>query len=323
VRIVLIDRDKGQRRRRGGRKRRRRSRAFNSSITLPQTKPEKGADRPHRPHTKRSSRSRSQKEQGQRQTGTQLMRRIRLRTVLVRLPAFLILVALLSLIVYATTDQSFYVYDAEILGARHLEAQTIYDQAQVDEYGIFWIQPREVAQRIMQLDGVKAVRVQSTLPAALTIEVEEREPVVMWRAKSQKRDWWLDEEGVVLPYHGDPDSPDMVFVVDSSPRSLQVGDHMTPEGIVQSVLQLASTLPSAKVFFYEQGRGLYFTQGLGQGEWPVYVGTSQDLPSKIQVVQTLTEYLASNNVRPSYVDVRWPEHPVYGKQDGAEAGEGD
>jgi cell division septal protein FtsQ len=323
VRIVLIDREKGQRRRRGGRKRRRRSRAFNSSITLPQTKSQQGTDRPHRPRGKRSSRSRSQSAQGQRQTGTQLMRRIRWKTVLVRLPALLILVALLGLIVYAAMDESFYVYQAQILGARHLEAQTIYDQAQVDEHSIFWIQPQEVAQRIVQLDGVRAVRVQCTLPAALIIEVEEREPVVMWRAESQKRDWWLDEEGVVLPYHGDPNSPDMVFVVDSSPRSLQVGDHMTPDGIVQSVLQLASTLPSARVFFYEQGRGLYFTQGLGQGEWPVYVGTSQDLPRKIEVVQTLTDYLASNNVRPSYVDVRWPEHPVYGKPAGAEAGKGD
>jgi cell division septal protein FtsQ len=323
VRIVLIDREQEQRRRRKGRKRRRRSRAFNSSITLPQTKSQKGADRPYRPRGKRSARPRAQNKQGERQTATRLMRGIRWRTVLVRLPAFLILVALVGVIVYASMDQSFYVYEAQILGARHLEAQTIYDQAQVDEHSIFWIQPREVAERIVQLDGVKAVRVQCTLPAALTIEVEEREPVVMWRAKSQNTDWWLDEEGVVLPYHGDPNSPDMVFVVDSSPRSLQVGDHMTPEGIVQSVLQLASTLPSARVFFYEQGRGLYFTQGLGQGEWPVYVGTSQDLPRKIQVVQTLTDYLVVNNVRPSYVDVRWPEHPVYGKPDRAETGGGD
>jgi hypothetical protein len=243
--------------------------------------------------------------------------------VLARLPAFLILMALLGLIVYAAMDQTFYVYEAQILGARHLEAQTIYDEAQVDEHSIFWIQPQEVAERIVQLDGVKAVRVQCNLPAALTIEIEEREPVVMWRARSQYTDWWLDEEGVVLPYHGDPNSPDMLFVVDSSPRSLQVGDYVTPEGIVQSVLRLASTLPSARVFFYEEGRGLYFTQGLGEGEWPVYVGTSQDLSRKIQVVQTLTDYLVANDVHPRYVDVRWPEHPVYGKPDDEKAEGGD
>ena len=323
MRIDLVDREKGQGGRRKGRKRRRRSRSFNASISLPQTKSERGADRPQRPRPQRRPRSRPRNEQGEPQTGTRLLRGIPWRTVLARFPAFLILVALLGLIVYASTDETFYVYEARILGARHLEAQTIYDEAQVDEHSIFWIKPQEVAERIVQLDGVRAVRVQCSLPAALIIEVTEREPVVMWRAESQKKDWWLDEEGVVLPYHGDPNSPDMVFVVDSSPRRLKVGDHMTPEGIVQSVLQLASTLPSARVFFYEQSRGLYFTQGLGEGEWPVYVGTSQDLPRKIQVVQTLTDYLVANNVHPSYVDVRWPEHPIYGKPDGAKAGGGD
>jgi cell division septal protein FtsQ len=323
VRIDLLDREKGQAKRRKRRKRWGRSRAFNSSITLPQTGAQKGADRPKRPRGLRSRRPRTQNAQREPQPGTQVTRRIRWRLVLVRLPAFLILVALLGLIVYATMDQTFYVYQAQILGARHLEAQTIYDAAQVDEHSIFWIQPQEVAERIVQLDGVKTVRVQCSLPAALTIKIEEREPAVMWRARSQETDWWLDEEGVVLPYHGDPNSPDMIFVVDSSPRSLQVGDYVTPEGIVQSVLKLASTLPSAKVFFYEKGRGLYFTQGLGTGEWPVYVGTSQDLSRKIQVVQTLTDYLVANNVHPRYLDVRWPEHPVYGKPDGAKADEED
>lgn len=323
MRIDLLDRDKGQGKRRKGRKRRGRSRAFNSSITLPQTGAQKGADRPKRSRGLRSRRPRTQHEQRESKTGTQIKRRIRWRIVLVRVPAFLILMGLLGLIVYAAMDEAFYVYEAQILGARHLEAQTIYDEAQVDEHSIFWIQPREVAERIVQLDGVKAVRVQCTLPAGLTIEIEEREPVVMWRARTQDTDWWLDEEGVVLPYHGDPNSPDMIFVVDSSPRNLRIGDQVSPDGIVQSVLKLASTLPSARVFFYDKDRGLYFTQGLGEGEWPVYVGTSQDLSRKIQVVQTLTDYLVANDVHPRYVDVRWPEHPVYGKPDDAKAGGGD
>jgi hypothetical protein len=48
-------------------------------------------------------------------------------------------------------------------------------------------------------------------------------------------------------------------------------------------------------------------------EWLVHVGTSDDLPRKIRVLQALTEYLKSNNVQPRYADVRWADHPVYGR----------
>jgi hypothetical protein len=77
------------------------------------------------------------------------------------------------------------------------------------------------------------------------------------------------------------------------------------------------------VFYYETNRGLYFSQEVGQGAWPVYVGTSEDLPRKIQIVQALTDYLVGHNIEPRYVDVRWPDHPVYGKPESAQAGGGD
>jgi hypothetical protein len=177
-----------------------------------------------------------------------------------------------------------------------------------------------VAERVIELDGIKAVSVRCELPAAVSIEVTEREPVVMWRATSQQQDLWLDEEGVVLPYHGDVNSPDMVFVVDYGERNLQQGDRIEPEGIVHSVLQLAETVPGVRVFSYMPGQGLSFTQSVAGGEWPVYVGTSTDLARKIQVLQALTDYLQANNIRPRYIDVRWADHPVYGRPSGASGG---
>jgi cell division protein FtsQ len=230
-----------------------------------------------------------------------------------RLLAILILVALIGLGVFASTDARFFIYSAQIAGAQRMRAETIYQAAAVHEQNIFWIDPQAVAERIIQLDGIRAVRVRCELPALVSIEVEERVPVVMWRATAQQEDLWLDGDGVVLPFHGDVDAPDMIFVVDYGERHLQVGDHIEPDGIVQSALQLAATVPGVKVFDYQPGWGLSFTQGVDQAEWPVHVGTSEDLPRKIQVLQVLTDYLQSNNVRPRYVDVRWADHPVYGQ----------
>ena len=147
----------------------------------------------------------------------------------------------------------------------------------------------------------------------MLIEVEERIPVVMWRIRDGGGDWWLDEEGVVLPYHGV--LTDTVFVVDSSERVLQEGQRITPDDVVKSVQQLASGLPEVNVFYYHADQGLSFQQQTPRGYWPVYVGDSQDLERKILVLQALTEQLLADKIRPRYVDVRWADHPVYGRQE--------
>jgi hypothetical protein len=230
-----------------------------------------------------------------------------------------VLAALIGAVVYTSSDFGFFVYreQTRIEGARYLQEDDIFDASGVNTQNIFWIDPADVAKRVVALNGIKAARVRCDLPTLVTIEVEEREPVVMWRATTQEQDLWLDEIGEVLPYHGDVNSPDMVFVVDYGERHLEVGDRIEPEGIVQSVLRLAAALPGEQVYYYQPDKGLSFTHRVGSGQWPVYVGTSDDLTRKIQVVQALTEYLVANNIGPGYVDVRWPEHPVYGKPEGA------
>ncbi|MGD9315297.1 MAG: FtsQ-type POTRA domain-containing protein [Anaerolineae bacterium] len=328
MRIQLTGDQKGKRVRKKARKGwgRRRPHTFEAAITLTQDQVG-GASRKRRWPGKRSQakRSRTGRERGARRriedpaqgpSSSPGRRAIRWRSVALRFPVVLALVALIGLAVYASTEARFFVYGAQIVGVQHLQAEEIYQAAGVHEQNIFWVDPQAVARRVVDLHGIKAVRVRSELPALVSIEVEEREPVVMWRATTQNEDLWLDGDGVVLPYHGDVQSPDMIFVVDHGERHLQLGDRIEPDGIVQSARQLAAKVPGVKVFTYQPGWGLSFTQGTDQAEWPVYVGTSEDLLHKIQVLQALTDYLQANNIHPRYVDVRWPDHPVYGRLDG-------
>jgi hypothetical protein len=230
--------------------------------------------------------------------------------VLSRLPVAIFLVALVALFVYVSVTPDFFVSGATVLGNHHVAKDTVYQASGIDSQNIFWIQPRRVAEAIVQLHGIKTAHVRCRLPAQVTIEVTERQPVVLWRAEAQGNDWWLDEEGVVLPYHGTVS--DTVFVVDYSERPLSVGDRVEPEGIVTSVQQLASSLPEVSLFYYQPDRGLSFTQNTVHGSWPVFIGDSSDLPRKIQVLQALTEYFAKHKMRPSYVDLRWADYPVFG-----------
>lgn len=322
MRIDLVENARNQRKhQRDRRKKRRTSRKFDAAIALPQAPIGRRGAKARRQKGTADRRAMEREAQARRQrqrhepdvAARRQARRAAVRGFLRRLPAILLLAALIGAIVYGSVDAKFFVYKAGIRGARHLPATTIYEVAGVHEQNIFWIHPREVAERILALEGIKAVRVACELPAGVAIEVEERQPAILWRAQSQERDWWVDPEGRVLPYHGDVDSPDTVFVVDSSERHLDVGHTVEPEGIAQSVLRLAEALPDVRVFYYEAGRGLSFTQQTEAGSWPVYVGSSDDLPRKIQVMLALTGYLKANGIRPRYVDVRWADHPVYGR----------
>lgn len=318
-----------RKKRRVGRRRQPRHalRTFDSAIALPEPRSRRRVGQRSGPSPdEQGSRSRHKipslsagrlrRRRGAEQSPSKIRR---WRMASLKLLVFVAVLGLGSLIAYATADSKFFVYEGRIVGARHSDAVEIYRAAEVNEQSIFWIDPQQVARRVIQIEGIKAVSVRCELPSRVIIEVEEREPAVMWRAGQQQHDWWLDSEGVVLPYHGDVNAPNTVFVVDSSDRELQVGDKIEPPGMAQSVLRLAEAVPGIRVFFYDKERGLSFTQQVGGADWPVYVGTTRDLARKIQVMQALSDHLQESDVRPRYVDVRWADHPVYGKMPAEEA----
>lgn len=320
MRIDLTGGHKGKRAKGWRRQPRRSFRTFDSAIALPKPRSRRRGGQGASPvpsdqagHGRKRSRPISTGRLGRGKPAEKPASKTRRwQMVSLKLLVATALLGLGSLIAYASVDARFFVYEGRIVGAKHSGAAQIYQTAGVHEQSVFWIDPQQVAKRVIELDGVKAVRVRCELPSRVIIEVEEREPVVMWRTSNQQGDWWLDREGVVLPYHGDVNAPGVVFVVDASDRELHVGERIKPEGMAYSVLQLAAAVPGIRVFFYEPDRGLSFTQQVGGVEWPVYVGTSRDLARKIQVMQALTKYLQENNVRPRYIDVRWADHPVYG-----------
>jgi hypothetical protein len=72
-------------------------------------------------------------------------------------------------------------------------------------------------------------------------------------------------------------------------------------------------MPEIRVFIHQPDRGLSFALEAQGMEWPVYVGSGDDLPRKIRIMQAMTAYMVSNDIQPRYIDVRWADHPVYGR----------
>jgi hypothetical protein len=228
----------------------------------------------------------------------------------------LLLLGLAALVAYASLDARFFVYGAEIEGNQYVSSDLIYGASDVHEQHIFWVEPRAVADRVAAVPGIKSARVRVGLPARLRIQVAEREPALVWRAE---RDWWLDDDGMILPY-GEPEATadNTIFVIDQSERSLEGEAMLQPSEMVRWVHRLADALPGVTVFWYQPERGLNYTQYMSGHKYQVYVGDGQDLTHKIQAVRAMDSYLLGNGIRPTYVDVRWPDLPVYGSETGTQ-----
>jgi cell division septal protein FtsQ len=316
VRISLVDRGGGKQRR-GQRRRapgRRGSRTFESSAIQPRTQPSRRGKADRKATGWRAAHSQQSREPAVAALPQSARRKFRWRIAVARVLVFLVLIGLAASIVYGATAEEFFIYDAQIVGIKHLQPGEVYQVAEVHEQNIFWIDPEAVAERVSKLVGVKDVHVRCILPAQVEISVEECKPIVMWRSESLARDLWLDLDGIVLPYHGV--LTDTIFVVDASEQAVEVGDQIQPEGIVRSLQQLDAALPEVEVFFFQADRGLSFTQRMDKATWPVYMGDSEDLPRKIQVLHALNKYLKARKIRPRYVDLRRADYPVYGKPSG-------
>jgi len=230
LRLSLDDRDQNQARRKPRRRKRRNSRTYHSAISQTMAQPQARPKRRSPARRSERSRMRAGREKPERRARKPIGRRVRWRMVGLRLPGLLLLAALVTLIVYASVDARFFIYEARIEGNYYINGEDIYGAADVHEQHIFWIEPKTVAERVSTLPGIKAVRVRVGLPARVIIQVEEREPALVWRTY---RDWWLDDDGMVLPYgEREPKAGSTIFVVDKSNRQLQDGGRLQPSEMV-------------------------------------------------------------------------------------------
>jgi hypothetical protein len=216
--------------------------------------------------------------------------------------------------VFMSVSPDLYVYAAQVAGSQYVSSEAILLAADIEDLHILWVRPGEVAERIEALPGIKAATVRTWLPARVTIAVDERKPLVRWYAESQRQEWWLDNEGVVLPY-GPADS-EALIVVDLSGQALGAGDRVEPPSMALSLASVHESLPGIDLLYYHPDRGLSLTWRTAGDEWPVYLGSSDDLEGKLQSMEAINDYLSREGIRPRFVDVSRAEYPVYGEPAG-------
>jgi len=217
---------------------------------------------------------------------------------------FLVAVGALGL----TTGEAFYIYSPIVVGNQRVPANEIIAASQMETWHVVWLQPERVSALLLaKMPELGTAFVWCGLPADCTIQVTERQPVFEWR-QGQVRTW-VDAEGVAFPARGQ--TPDMPVVQVAAGVQAPLPGNRVDAGLVETMSALAQVLPEIKSYRFTAERGIEFSDP--KGNWPVYIGVGSDAAERVAMWKALSTSLASRSTRPTFVDVRYPTAPFYGR----------
>jgi hypothetical protein len=217
---------------------------------------------------------------------------------------FLVAVGALGL----TTSEAFYIYNPIVIGHQRVPANEIIAASQMETWHVVWLQPDRVSASLLaKMPELGAAFVWCGLPADCTIQVTERQPAFEWR-QGQVRTW-VDAQGVAFPARGQ--TPDMPVVQVAAGVPAPLPGHQVDAGLVRTMSALAAVLPEVKSYRFTAERGIEFSDP--KGNWPVYIGIGPDAAERVAMWKGVSTSLASRSVRPTFVDVRYPTAPFYGR----------
>ncbi len=234
----------------------------------------------------------------------QVNRRARRSTQPVQLPWPWILLALVLLLAatWLWLDQSWYVADGaiQVIGASGQTAREVALASGLPGMHRFWVHPAESVDRILaQVPAITQAQVSCTLyPAGCTIQVNERQPVLVWVTESGTQ--WVDTQGALFPAWAE--RADLPQVRGPLPGST------VPLELLTGVRDLIRLGVPADALEYTTQRGLVWTDPQGRR---VAFGVGGEMQARWQVYQALIADLDARQIFPAVIDVRFPAAPTY------------
>ena len=219
-----------------------------------------------------------------------------------------VLLGLWALTVHsAWTGADFEVTEIRIEGAKLMSEAQIRSISQLRGLPSFAVDPQAVEQRLESYGEIDGAELRVRWPNQVTIEVQERRPIVEWQDGTQV--WWLNASGVAFiqrePY------PGLVRVVAEQPV-LEIDEDALLPAILPEVLweavAVAEQLPHIGDLTYSPIHGIGFEDPRG---WKVIVGQGGDLDAKLHVYAALTAQLMERGVKVQLVSIEDPSAPYY------------
>ncbi len=205
------------------------------------------------------------------------------------------------------TASAFRVDQAEVHGTEFVNEEFVRSIADVDDTIIFYVDPEQIADRLMANAEIYSAEVAVEWPNKVVIHVVERKPLVAWDDGGRK--WWLCDDGVA--FLAREAVPGMVQITADEPM-LQIQDDplaqvIDPE-VLRSAVALSTLLPDAGSLRFERDSGLVLEDNRG---WTAYFGAEGDMAQKVRVYIRVGEWLQEHAMRASMVSVVDPSSPYY------------
>lgn len=222
-----------------------------------------------------------------------------------RLASGLLLVLVGWLVFWFSSTDTFYIRHLEVEGGWRLQEAELLRVSGLDGVNIFWADTGAAERALKALPEVESARVRCWLPAHCSVHLKERSAMLVWRQGEAQI--WIGADGVALPARGE--LPNALVLDAAGGTALKPGERL-PASLLAAVHQLEQLQPDVRVYQYSDQFGLGFTSRYG---WPVRLGHDGDIAQKLALLEAISDRLVAQGVTPSYIDVRFPEAPYYGK----------
>lgn len=206
---------------------------------------------------------------------------------------FLVLLGFLG---FLFLDDSFYVFSPKVQGNLVMPSEAVIAASGIQGYHIFFIDPQEVAMRVVALPDIALAKVRIALPDQAIIEVQERKPHLLWQAGEEV--YPLDATGAVLS----PQAVEATITIhDLEGQPLKPGERVDRQ-ILRAAEAYQALDPKLAQLDYASQTGLSFLTAAGTR---VILGMEERAEQKLAMWRALEEHLRDKGVFPAVIDLRF------------------
>ena len=227
----------------------------------------------------------------------------------------LLMIACAAGLYFMTADAHFTVNNASVLGNNRVSAEEISSAMGAMGKPAALLNPAQIEYNILAaFPDIATAQIEINLPADVIVTVTERQPIAAWQQDGQTV--WVDAQGYAFPARGFVEGLVTVSAVGAppGPEAQATGDvvgaqpFLSPE-MASALMALTPRVPQGSTLVYDPRYGLGWSDPRG---WQAYFGhTHGDVNTKIQIYQSMVDYLNGRKITPKMISVEYPDAPFY------------
>lgn len=229
--------------------------------------------------------------------------------------SFILMALCVAGLYFITSDDYFTVSSASVLGNNRVSAEEISNAMGAMGKPAALLSPAQIEYNILAaFPDIATAHIEINLPADVVVTVSERQPIAAWQQDGQVV--WVDAQGYAFPPRGFVEGLVTVSAVGMPPAPLsldtdqEIGARpfLTTE-MATALMVISPRVPQGSTLVYDPHYGLGWADPRG---WQAYFGhTHGDVNTKIQIYQSMVDYLNGRGITPKLISVEYPDAPFY------------